>query len=167
MKIGISITKHQRDHAKSLPPEASVILAICYLIRDTLKTLLGLPVSMAVAPSICLSKALIDQAKPIWTNGHRVYKTTHDAISFPFSAEEANAYFKNVLLVDLCGVKKVAQRIGESSGLRKVGDIQNQCGLDRTLRLAQNKHLGEVIWYNSHGRDDVLAGYLSAIRDRR
>ena len=170
-KCGVTVPLHineeQRAHAKSLSVPLSMTLALCYLIRDTLKALLGLPISIAVAPSICLAKALIDQAKPVWSHGGRHYSTIHDAISFPLTADEANAYFKKMPLVDLCGVRTVARRMAETSGIRRVSDVQSQCGLDRTIRLAQNKHLGEVIWYNCHGRDDVLGGYLSAIRDRR
>ena len=52
-------------------------------------------------------------------------------------------------------------------GFRTAGQIQDFCGLGDTIKLAHNKHFGEVLWYSVHGRDDVLPGYLSAIRDRK
>jgi nucleotidyltransferase/DNA polymerase involved in DNA repair len=152
-------------HIESLSGPLQVIYGICYLIRNLLYQILGLPLSIAVAPSICLSKALIDHAKPQWLNGQRVYRTPHDAISFPFNALEANTIFRNRRLTDLCGIKTIAKRM-MNVGFHTVGDVQDHCGLDLVLQITQNKHLGKVLWYSCHGRDDVLPGYLEALRSR-
>ena len=163
----LNISEHQRKAALLLEPQHALILAVCYLIRDVIRYVLGLPISLSVAPSIQLAKVLIDQAKPTWSNGTRVYQTLHDAISFPLNPEDSNTYLRKVQLKDLCGVRKVAKRISQNHCIHKVSQIQDHCGLDRVLRLAANKHLGEVIWYACHGRDDVLPAYLASIRDRK
>lgn len=165
-KLQLRIEPEQRQDIEDSPLLFQSIYAICYLIRDAIKQFLGLPISIAVAPSVSLAKALVDQAKPIVVGGRWSYHTLHDAIAFPKSAEEANHFLRRVQLRDLCGVRTIAKRL-EDQGLSLVGEVQDHSGLDRTLRLARNPHLGKVLWYSCHGRDDVLPGYLAAIRERR
>lgn len=153
-------------HIESLSGAYQVIFGVCYLMRNLLYQILGLPLSIGVAPSICLSKALIDQAKPKWINGQRSYGVQHEAIAFPLCREEANACLRKRALGDICGVKTVAQRMVDQ-GFRTVGDVQDYCGLDLTIQITQNKHLGKVLWYSCHGRDEFLPGYLDAIRNRK
>jgi nucleotidyltransferase/DNA polymerase involved in DNA repair len=165
--IPIRITPTQKKNAHELPSPYNTMLAVSYLIRDAIWFILGLPISISIAPSISLGKTLIDEAKPKWLNGSRSYSTIHDAISFPLSPDQANHTLRAMPIKDLCGVRKVAKRLDEHHAIRKVSQIQDHCSLERTIRLASNKHLGEVIWYACHGRDDILPAYLSAIRDKK
>ena len=166
LDVEVRVTKDQMVDILKRSRVIQVIYGVAYLIRDSLKKIIGLPISMGVAPSVSLSKALIDHAKPKIIGGKRIYKTLHDAIFFPQSPEEANKVLRKRPLGDICGVKKVAKRMMEN-GIYHVSQVQDQCGLDRAIRLAQNKHLGEVLWYSAHGRDDVLPAYLSAIKYRK
>jgi len=164
--ISIDITPEQEEHILSCSSKHQAIYAICYLIRDVIKKVIGLPLSIAVAPSISLSKSLIEVAKPKFIDGKKTYKTFHDAIFFPHSAEEANAYFKHFQLTELCGISTIARRLARC-GIARVKNVQQYCSLEQTIELSKNIHLGKVVWYMAHGRDDVLSGYLSAIRDRK
>ena len=169
-KCGVDIYFHLEQEKLEaidlLPPSIQVILGLSYLLRETFLQILGLPISIGIAPSICLAKALIDVAKPQWVSGHRLYKTAHDAIAFPQNREDANHFLRSRSLKDFCGVNTVATRFIDQ-GYKTAGHVQDNCGLDDAIRVAKNKHLGEVLWYSVHGRDDVLPGYLSAIRDRK
>jgi nucleotidyltransferase/DNA polymerase involved in DNA repair len=165
-ELCIDITPEQEKHVLSCSPKFQSIYAICYLIRDVVKKIIGLPVSIAVAPSISLSKSLIEISKPSLTEGHKVYSTFHDAICFPHSAMEANCLFKHFELIELCGIRKIATRLARS-GIVRVNDVQQRCSLEQAVLLSKNVHLGKVVWYMAHGRDDVLSGYLAAIRDRK
>jgi len=165
-EIKIEISAIQEEHILSCSPKQQAIYALCYLIRDVMKKIIGLPISISVAPSISLGKSLIEVSKPEFIVGVKKYKTFHDAISFPLDADEANREFKNFELRELCGISKIATRLARN-GLIYVKDIQQRCSLEQAILLSKNVHQGRVVWYMSHGRDDVLSGYLSAIRDRK
>lgn len=164
--VVLDIDRDQKAEILSLPAKYQAIYAICYLTRDCIRQLIGLPISIAVAPSLALGKTLIDFAKPEFIRGERVYRTFHKAIMFPQSREEANRVFRSCRLRDLCGIHTIAKRL-ESHGIRTVGDVQDQCDLQRTIQLSRNLHLGKVVWHMCHGRDEVLSGYLSNMRDRK
>lgn len=164
--LRINISAEQEADILEKPSSVQAMYAICYLVRDCIKQLLGLPISIAVAPSICLGKALIERSKPQIVNGKKVYRTFHEAIAFPYDREEANGIYRPMSLRDLCGVQTIARRL-EEYGLSQVKSIQDYCDLEQSIRLSKNLHLGKVVWYMCHGRDDVLSGYLSAIRDRK
>ena len=83
MDIYFHLDLEKLDAIDLLPSSTQVILGLGYLLRETFFQILGLPISIGIAPSICLAKALIDAAKPQWVSGHRIYKTTHEAIAFP------------------------------------------------------------------------------------
>lgn len=165
-EVKLNLDRERRTHLLSLPRFEQTVYAICYLMRDLLFEVLGLPVSISVAPSISLAKALVDLAKPRLVGGRRVYRTFHDAIAFPRTAQEANAFLRRLEVEQLCGVQTIARRLA-THGVHRVADVQDHCGLDRTIRLARNLHLGKVVWYACHGRDEVLPGYLAAIREGR
>jgi nucleotidyltransferase/DNA polymerase involved in DNA repair len=149
---------------KSSPRQ--IIFGICILLREMLYQILGLPISIGVAPSLSLAKALIDRAKPQWVSGKRVYQNFLEAIAFPQNREDANAFLRSRVLTDICGVKTVAKRVMDF-GYGTVGSVQDQCGLDDIIQITRNKHLGKVLWYSCHGRDEFLPGYLANIRDRK
>ena len=73
-RSGVSMHFHldqeKIDAIELLKPSTQVVLGLCYLIRQTFYQLLGLPISIGVAPFISLAKALIDMAKPQWVSGH-------------------------------------------------------------------------------------------------
>jgi nucleotidyltransferase/DNA polymerase involved in DNA repair len=164
VEVPLRIEEHQRELIKSLGVWEQTIYALCYLIRDAVDHVLGLPISIGVAPSIALGKALVDRAKPVSIHdGKRSYLTDHDGIFFPQRAEEANSFLRSMPLGGLCGIKVIAGRLRDH-GIGRVGDLQDTFGLDETIRLSRNKHLGKVLWYSAHGRDDVLPGYLQNVR---
>jgi hypothetical protein len=165
-EIHININKEQEAEILSLPSRYQAIYAIAYLIRDCFKKILGLPISIAIAPSICLSKSLVDIAKPKIVNGKRAYHTFHDAICFPHSREKANQIYRCYQLSDLCGLQTIARRL-EGNSIKTVSHVQDYYDLESTILLAKNKHLGKVAWFMAHGRDDVLSGYLTAIKERK
>jgi len=69
--------------------------------------------------------------------------------------------------VDLCGIREIAFRLREQVGIVTVGQFQDYMSLERSIKITRNLHLGRVCWYMCHGRDDVLSGYLAAIRDKK
>lgn len=164
LDIPLNIEDHQREAIESLDVWEQTLYALCYLIRDAVLHVLGLPISIGVAPSVALGKALVDRAKPVAIRGgKRVYLTEHEGIFFPSGPEAANAFLRGMPLGGLCGIQVVASRLRDH-GIGRVGELQDTFGLDETIRLARNKHLGKVLWYSCHGRDDVLPGYLQNIR---
>ena len=166
-RVGLKVSAAQRVDLEQRPLWQQCIYAISYLLRDAMYQILGLPLSIGIAPSISLSKSLVEVAKPLWSpNGNR-YRTFHDAICFPVDEVEANQLFRPMALIDLCGVREIAKRFESRVGMRRVQDVQDHVSLDRSISIAQNLHLGKVIWYMCHGRDDVLSGYLAAVRDRK
>jgi|SaaInlStandDraft_1057018.scaffolds.fasta_scaffold10366_5 nucleotidyltransferase/DNA polymerase involved in DNA repair len=164
VEFPLRIEPDQRKAIEGLGVWEQTIYALCYLIRDAVSHVLGLPISIGVAPSVALGKALVDRAKPIAIHrDKRTYLTEHDGIFFPREAKEANAFLRGMPLSGLCGIQVIAGRLRDH-GIGRVGDLQDTFGLDETIRLSRNKHLGEVLWYSCHGRDDVLPGYLQTIR---
>ena len=164
--LKINIESAQEAHILSQSIHYQNIYAVCYLARDLIQQVLGLPISISVAPSLALAKTLIELAKPRILKGHRAYKTFHAAIAFPHTADEANSFLRGTPLQELCGIKEIGERLAEY-GVKHVSDVQDFYDINQLQQLSRNKHLGTVVWYMCHGRDDVLSGYLSAIRDRK
>lgn len=165
-EVSLNIREDQVEWIESLPLWQQHVFAICYLIRDVIKKVLGVPLSLSVAPSISLCKALVDFAKPRIRHGQRYYDTDHDAICYPLTRNDANQLLRQVELKDLCGIQKIARRFHDV-GIDTVAQFQDYVTLERSISISKNLHLGKVVWYMCHGRDDVLSGYLAGIRDRR
>lgn len=167
LKLELKIKPDQIDVIEKAPILSQSIYAICYLVRDCMEQFLGIPLSVGVAPSISLAKSLIEFSKPKLVGGRRVYRTFHDAICFPETAKDANGLFREMSLADLCGIREIAFRLKEQVGIVRVGQFQDYMSLERSIKITRNLHLGRVCWYMCHGRDDVLSGYLAAIRDEK
>lgn len=164
--INIKISNDQKINILKHSEYAQDLYATCYLLRDTIRQIIGLPISIAVAPSISLAKQLINEAKPSFSKNRKYYKTFHDAIAFPQTQEEANKILRKVELKDLCGIHTIAKRL-EKSSIYTVADVQDYCDIDRLFRVGKNKFSAKSIWYLSHGLDHILPGYLATIRDRK
>ena len=164
--FSIDISTEQLQEIKAMIPFYQVLIAIAYLCRDMLRGVIGIPISIGIAPSIALAKTLLEYAKPIVSGGVKHYQTFHDAICFPLSAHESAELLRPMKVKKLCGVQEIADRL-EGYGIRRIGDVQDLCDIPRLYLMTKNKHLSHVVWYMCHGRDDILSGYLAAIRDRK
>lgn len=166
VSMSLRIKPEQEKDILSLSKNFQILFALSYLIRDCMLHIIGLPISISIAPSICLGKALIDHSKPTFYKGKRLYRTEHDAIAFFPTVDSLNQHYRQYLLKDLCGVHEIAKRFADHR-IFTVSDIQDSCDIERSILFSKNVHLGKVVWYMCHGRDDILSGYLSAIRDRK
>ncbi|MBF0245673.1 MAG: hypothetical protein HQL31_10460 [Planctomycetes bacterium] len=164
-RVHVHIEREQEEAILKLEPFLQGIFATAYLIREVMWQILGLPLSIGIGPSIFLAKTLVDEAKPYLEEGEKRYRTPHRAICFPLSLTEAQAYLRKRRLGELCGIKELARKL-ERSSIYTVADVQDHCDPERLQRLTGNPFSARMLWSLAHGRDDVLPGYLKAVRDR-
>ncbi len=166
MDFKVHYRESQLPYIQSLSPFFQGLLASAHLLRQSAATLLGIPISVTIAPTISLAKSLMRCAKPSTLHGQKCWRTRFPGIAFPVNREDAIMALRPMKLTDLCGIGITGIRLNKY-GIKTVQQVQDTLDPDSIRALVQNLHQAKVIWSLCHGRDDTLPGYLSAIRDRK
>lgn len=166
LQVRLSLDSRQRERARNMPFFEQGLFAFALLFRECADQLLGLPVSIALAPSLSLAKSLILFAKPVHRKDGKYWRVKEPGIAFPESREQARQALRKLELQDLCGLLTTARRLS-AAGIRTVADVQDRCSPERLRQICRNVHQAKVAWHLCHGRDEVLPGYLAAVRDRK